>query len=120
MFDSNDVCYNFALPKKRLQATTITMSVLKKPLLTEKYAAISEKLGQYAFIVEKKATKEQIKKEIGKIYDVHVSGVRTMIYAGKQKNRMTKRRIVEGRTPAFKKAIVTLKAGDKIDFYGNL
>jgi large subunit ribosomal protein L23 len=96
------------------------MSILKKPLVTEKYAALNEKLNQYGFIVDRKATKEQIKAEIEKVYEVAVTGVRTMVYAGKVKNRYTKRNFVTGRTPGFKKAIVTLKDGDQIDFYSNI
>lgn len=96
------------------------MSILKKPLVTEKYTALSEKLNQYGFIVDKKATKEDIKKEIEKIYDVAVAGVRTMVYAGKTKTRYTKRNFVTGRTTSFKKAIVTLKEGNQIDFFSNI
>jgi large subunit ribosomal protein L23 len=96
------------------------MSVLKKPLLTEKYTALQEKLNQYGFIVTKKATKGEIKAEIEKIYEVGVEEVRTMVYAGKTKNRASKRNFMSGRKDSFKKAIVKLKEGDKIDFYSNI
>lgn len=96
------------------------MSILKRPLLTEKYTELQEKLNQYGFIVAKKATKDQIKSEIEKIYDVSVAEVRTMIYAGKDKTRFTKKSFIKGRTSAFKKAIVKLKEGDTIDFYSNI
>ncbi len=95
------------------------MSILKKPLITEKYTKIGEKLNVYAFMVDKRATKEEIRDEIEKVYEVSVAGVRTMIYAGRTRNRMTKSRYVTGKTVAFKKAIVTLKDGETIDFYGN-
>jgi large subunit ribosomal protein L23 len=95
-------------------------SVLKKPIATEKYTALGEKLNQYAFIVDKKATKDVIKKEIEKVYEVSITAIRTMIYAGKTKNRSTKKKIIAGKKPDFKKAIVTLKAGDQIDYYGNI
>ncbi len=96
------------------------MSILKKPLITEKYSRISEKLNQFAFVVEKKATKPEITKEIEKLYSVNVTGISTMVYAGKTKSRSTKRGQFIGRKPAFKKAIVTLQEGQKIDFFQNV
>lgn len=96
------------------------MTVLKKPVVTEKFTQLGEKYGQYGFIVDKKATKEQIKAEIEKLYEVNVAAVRTMVYAGKSKTRYTKRAFINGRTPAFKKAVVTLKEGQTIDFYANI
>ncbi|MBI1185564.1 50S ribosomal protein L23 [bacterium] len=94
--------------------------VLKKPLITEKYNALAEKLGQYTFMVDRKASKTEIKDEIEKVYEVKVDAIRTMIYGGKRKTRYTKKGFVEGRTAAYKKAVVTLKDGDTIDFYSNL
>ncbi len=96
------------------------MSVLKKPVASEKYTGLGEKLNQYAFIVERKATKDIVKKEIEKIYDVSVTAIRTMTYAGKTKNRFTKKGYIEGKKPAYKKAVVTLKKGDQIDYYANI
>lgn len=96
------------------------MSVLKKPIATEKYTALGEKLNQFAFIVDKKATKDIIKKEIQRIYDVTVTDIRTMTYLGKSKSRMTKKGIIEGKKPDFKKAVVTLKKGEQIDYYANI
>ena len=49
-----------------------------------------------------------------------VTDVNTMVYAGKVKQRYTKSGLLKGRTNAFKKAIVTLKEGDTIDFYSNI
>ncbi|MDQ3072249.1 MAG: 50S ribosomal protein L23, partial [Bacteroidota bacterium] len=72
------------------------------------------------FIVEKKATKEQIKREIEHVYEVTVTAIRTMVYAGKRKTKYSKRTMIEGRKPGFKKAVVTLKQGDNIDFYSNV
>jgi len=95
------------------------MSVLIKPLITEKASALNEK-GKYGFIVEKKANKVEIKKEIEKIYGVTVHDVNTMIYQGRAKSRYTKARVVSGRTPSFKKAIVTVADGDVIDFYSGI
>ena len=96
------------------------MIIIKKPVITEKMTAISEKLNKFAFIVDKNANKIQIKEAGEKLYGVKVAAVNTMNYAGKTKSRYTKSGVVSGRTPAFKKAIVTLKEGDTIDFFSNI
>jgi large subunit ribosomal protein L23 len=96
------------------------MSTLKKPLITEKSTLLGEKLNQYGFIVEKTATKPQIIKDIETMYSVNVTGISTMRYAGKTKSRFTKKGLFAGRKPAFKKAIVTLKDGQVIDFFQNI
>ena len=96
------------------------MIIIKKPVITEKMTAISEKLNKYAFIVDKNANKIQIKDAVEKLYDVKVTAVNTMNYDGKKKSRYTKAGIVTGRRPAFKKAVVTLKEGDTIDFFRNI
>ncbi len=96
------------------------MTVIKRPVITEKYSQQGESLNKYAFIVERKATKEQIKKEIEALYGVKVISINTMVYQGKKKTRYTKRNILEGRTRSYKKAVVTLKEGDVIDFYSNI
>ena len=96
------------------------MIIIKKPVITEKMTAISEKLNRYAFIVDKNSNKYQIKDAVEKLYDVKVVAVNTMNYDGKKKSRYTKAGIVTGRRPAFKKAVVTLKEGDTIDFFSNI
>ena len=96
------------------------MIIIKKPVITEKMTAISEKLNKFAFIVDKNANKIQIKEAVEKLYGVKVAAVNTMNYAGKTKSRYTKSGVVSGRTPAFKKAIVTSKEGDTIDFFSNI
>jgi large subunit ribosomal protein L23 len=95
------------------------MTVLKKPLVTEKISALNEK-GKYGFIVEKTANKIEIKKAVEKMYGVKVEGVSTLRYQGKDKSRYTKAKVVAGRTSSFKKAIVTLAQGEVIDFYGSI
>lgn len=95
------------------------MIIIKKPVITEKMTAISEKLNKYAFIVDKNANKIQIKEAVEKLYDVKVAAVNTMNYDGKKKSRYTKAGVITGRRPAFKKAIVTLKEGT-IDFFSNI
>lgn len=96
------------------------MSVLKKPLITEKSTAQGEKLGQFGFLVEKTATKPEIIKAIEKMYAVNVTGISTMVYAGKAKSRFTKKGLFEGKKPSYKKAFVTLKEGQSIDFFQNI
>lgn len=96
------------------------MSMIVKPLVTEKMTSISEKSSRYGFIVSPKANKVEIKKEIEAMYNVTVLDVNTINYAGKNKSRYTKAGYIQGRTNAYKKAIVTLKEGDVIDFYSNI
>lgn len=91
-----------------------------KPLVTEKMTALSEKLNCFGFIVRPGANKLQIKSEIEALYNVTVVSVNTVRYAGKNKSRYTKSGLIKGRTNAYKKAFVTLKAGDTIDFYSNI
>lgn len=96
------------------------MEVLKKPILTEKMTAMGEKLGRYAFMVDKNANKIQIRKAIEDMYGVNVAAVNTMVYAGKSKSRHTKKGFIQGRTTGFKKAIISLAEGSTIDFYSNI
>ena len=96
------------------------MGIIVKPLVTEKMTAITEKLNRFGFIVRPEANKLEIKKEVEALYNVTVVEVNTMRYAGKNKSRYTRSGIINGRTNAFKKAIVTLKEGDNIDFYSNI
>lgn len=96
------------------------MSVLVKPLITEKMTELSEKRNQYGFIVDRTANKIQIKAAIEGEYNVSVTSVNTMVYAGKNKKRFTKSAILDGRKNHFKKAMVTVAEGDIIDFYANI
>ena len=96
------------------------MDILIKPIVTEKMTIQGEKLNRYGFVVEKTANKLQIKKAVEEMYSVTVADVNTMRYGGKVKSRFTKAGYLVGRTNSFKKAIITLKEGDKIDFYSNI
>jgi large subunit ribosomal protein L23 len=95
------------------------MSVLKKPLVTEKVSSLNEK-GKYGFIVDAEANKVEIKKAVEKQYGVNVERVNTMNVMGKLKTRYTKAGVLAGRKPNYKKAIVTLAEGEVIDFYSNV
>ncbi|MBD8387844.1 50S ribosomal protein L23 [Dysgonomonas sp. BGC7] len=97
------------------------MGILIKPILTEKQTAISEKFpNRYGFRVAPSANKMEIKKAIEEVYGVKVESVNTLNYAGKRKSRYTKAGVINGKTSAYKKAIITLKDGESIDFFSNI
>jgi large subunit ribosomal protein L23 len=95
------------------------MSILKRPLVTEKISALNEK-GKYGFIVDIAANKLEIKQAVERMYGVTVEQVNTMSVMGKHKTRYTKAGVLAGRKPNYKKAIVKLKQGEVIDFYSNV
>lgn len=95
------------------------MSVLKKPLVTEKISEKNEQ-GKYGFVVDKRANKLQIRDAVEKMYGVTVNRVWTMNYQGKVKNRYTKSGVITGKSPNYKKAVVQVAEGDIIDFYSNV
>lgn len=96
------------------------MDILVKPLVTEKMTQLSERFHRYGFVVDRKATKPQIKKAVESLYSVNVESVNTLIHGGKVKSRYTKGGVISGKSPAYKKAIVTLAEGQSIDFYSNI
>jgi large subunit ribosomal protein L23 len=96
------------------------MEIVLKPIVTEKMTNLSEKFNRFGFVVSKGANKIEIKKAIEEMYDVAVIDVNTMNYAGKSKSRYTKAGMINGKTASYKKAIVTLKDGDSIDFFSNI
>ena len=87
--------------------------VIKGPLITEKLDKAREKLRQYSFLVDQKATKHDVARAVTQMFKVTVEGVRTNIVRGKVKR--IGRSI--GKRPNFKKAIVTLKEGEKIELF---
>jgi large subunit ribosomal protein L23 len=93
------------------------MNILQRPIISEKMTRITEKSGRYGFIVNPRANKIQIKRAVETMYNVVVTDVNTMTYSGKTKMRGTKTGFTVGKTPKYKKALVTLKKGDTIDFY---
>ena len=114
------------------------MSFIIQPLVTEKMTKITDKSSvertykvkgqertkkaeaKFGFIVKPEANKIEIKKEVEGLYNVTVIAVNTIRYAGKRSSRYTKSGLVKGQKNAYKKAIVTLKEGDTIDFYSNI
>lgn len=96
------------------------MEVLIKPIITEKMTSQAEKLNRYGFVVDRKANKVQIKQAVEQMYGVTVKTVNTQQYVGKVKTRNTTRGVAIGRVNRTKKAIVTLKDGEMIDFYASI
>ena len=117
------------------------MEIIEKPIVTEKFTALAERtvrtgkkgnkngrpdtrssrvVKQFAFVVNPDANKIQIKNAVEKLYNVKVVAVNTMNYSGKNTSRLTKAGYIAGKCKKYKKAIVTLKEGDNIDFYSNI
>lgn len=94
--------------------------ILIKPVITEKADKLSEKKGQYSFVVNKDANKIEIRKAVSDMYGVEVTSVNTMIMPAKTKNRNTRRGAIRGRVSSFKKAVVTLAEGETINFFGDI
>lgn len=96
------------------------MSTIIKPVITEKMTAQGDKFNRYGFVVNSNANKVQIKTAVEKLYSVTVDSVNTQNYVGKVKTRNTTKGIAIGRTNKHKRAIVTLKKGETIDFYASI
>ncbi len=95
------------------------MSILKRPIITEKTQGLNAK-NKYTFEVGRDANKISIAAAVEKMYGVTVEKVNTITQIGKKKSRMTRNKISSGKTATYKKAIVTLKEGEIIDFYAEL
>ncbi|MEM6531402.1 MAG: 50S ribosomal protein L23 [Myxococcota bacterium] len=87
--------------------------ILKRPIITERASAISDRFNQVTFEVAIGANKYAIRDAVESLYGVKVTNVRTMIIPGKLKRRGQS----TGKRPNWKKAVVTLKEGDVIDFF---
>ncbi|MBR5696804.1 MAG: 50S ribosomal protein L23 [Paludibacteraceae bacterium] len=96
------------------------MGIIIKPIITEKMTNLSEKYSRYGFRVVPTANKLEIKKAVEEMYNVKVASVNTARVEGKAKSRYTKTGILSGRDVSYKKAYVTLKEGEVIDFYSNI
>jgi large subunit ribosomal protein L23 len=87
--------------------------VIKRPLITEKATFLKGEANSVLFAVDPRANKKEVREAVEKMFQVKVLEVRTMNVAGKVKRR--------GRTlglrPGWKKAVVTLKEGDRIEFF---
>jgi large subunit ribosomal protein L23 len=96
------------------------MSIIVKPIVTEKVTKQSEVLNQFGFVVDRKANKVQIKKAIEATYGVTVLSVNTMNVRPDRTTKYTKSGLISGKTNAIKKAIVQVQEGETIDFYNNI
>jgi len=96
------------------------MSILIKPIITEKATMQSELLNAYAFQVNTKANKVEIKKAVEATYGVSVEKVRTINVRPDRRTRHTKTGVQHGKTNAVTKAIVQLAEGEVIDLYTNM
>ncbi len=93
--------------------------IIARPILTEKMTRLQE-ARQYAFEVPASANKIEIERAVEKKFKVTVTSVRTQRIKGKEKVQLTRRGRFAGRQRGWKKALVTLKTGDKIDFFENV
>lgn len=96
------------------------MSVLIKPIISEKANEIAEKRNRYTFLVNTKANKSEIKYAVEQAYGVNVVAVRTLISAPVIKSKYTKTGLQVGKTNKLKKAMVDIKEGQTIDVFGNI
>ncbi|MCF6268586.1 MAG: 50S ribosomal protein L23 [Melioribacteraceae bacterium] len=92
-------------------------NILVKPLVTEKMTSLMESQNKYGFIVHYNSNKIEIAKAIQKRFEVEVVAVNTIRYKGKTKTQFTKKGRFSGKTPQFKKAIITLKEGHTLDLF---
>jgi large subunit ribosomal protein L23 len=95
----------------------LSESILMRPLLTEKMLKQQEEGRKYAFQVASEANKIEIKRAVEAKFNVLVSSVRTINIKGKAKRMNTRRGLTRGRRNDWKKAIVTLREGQAIDFF---
>ena len=93
------------------------MSILIKPLISEKTSAMQSKDNVYSFLVDKRASKITIKNEVEAIYKVQVVSVNTMIVPRKRRVRYTRKGFTAGHKASYKKAWVKLKENEVIDWY---
>lgn len=96
------------------------MSILIKPIITEKATADSELNNRFSFVVSNQANKIEIKDAVESAYGVSVTKVRTINVRPDRKSRYTKTGVVTGKTSAYKKALVQVAEGETIDLYSNL
>jgi len=96
------------------------MSILIKPIITEKATNHSELYNRYSFVVDSKANKLEIKGAVEAAYGVSILNVKTLNYPIQRNTKFTKKGLVTGIKSGYKKAIVQVAEGESIDFYNNL
>lgn len=95
-------------------------NIIIKPIVTEKMTPQGEKLNRYAFYVDRDANKLEIRKAVEDLYKVQVQDVNTLVASTKLKRRYTKGGAIEGHKSIYKKALVTLRTGESIDFFSSI
>lgn len=93
------------------------MSIIIKPIISEKANYLTDLRGDYSFLVNPKANKIQVRNAVEAMYGVKVADVRTMIYAPKVSSKHTKKGLQVGKTSKLKKAVVSLAEGEVIDIF---
>ena len=96
------------------------MSIIIKPIITEKITKDGELFNRFGFVVDKKANKVQIKKAVEATYGIKVVNVNTMNVRPDRTTKYTKSGLISGKSNAYKKAIVQVQEGETIDFYNNI
>jgi len=95
----------------------MSKQILIRPIVSEKADKLTKSGNQYTFVVNRDANKLEIQKAIEKNYKVNVTSVNTMVIPGKAVTRNTKTTVLCGRKPAYKKALVTVAAGEEINIF---
>lgn len=96
------------------------MSIIIKPIITEKITKDGELFNRFGFMVDRKANKVEIKKAVESAYGVTVVEVNTMNVRPDRSVKYTKSGLIQGKTNAYKKAVVQVKEGETIEFYNNI
>lgn len=91
----------------------IVHDIIRRPLITEKTTIQKDEFNQFSFEVAPKANRIEVKRAVEEVFGVRVSTVRTMQIRGKQKRRGR----ILGRRRSWKKAVVTLMPGERIEFF---
>ncbi len=97
----------------------MSKNILIKPIISEKSEKLTSKGNQYTFVVDKKANKLEIKKAVESMFTTNVVAVNTVIVPARLKSRNTRSGVIRGSVSAYKKAYVTLAAGEELDIYGS-
>jgi len=96
------------------------MSIIIKPIITEKITKQGELFNRFGFVVDRKANKIQIRNAVEAAYGVNVIAINTMNVRPNRSTKYTKSGIINGKSNAYKKAIVQVQDGETIDFYNNI
>jgi len=97
----------------------MSKNILIKPIISEKSEKLTAKGNQYAFVVNKKANKLEIKTAVEAMFTTNVVAVNTVIVPARMKARNTRSGVIKGSISAYKKAYVTLAEGEELDIYGS-